>query len=138
MGTFILKRKTYAAITNYDRYNSLRNMNDSDILAEQKKVNPVGIQQVGTATGIGAGIGTVVGVGRALFGKNKGGAMRTIKNSAMLGAGVGGAVGLGQRADKQKEIDEYNSRLEMAQRGAKRRERLDWNRNLMAKTNYTY
>jgi hypothetical protein len=149
MGVYRLKRKLYGdiipgyqnsggqqGVTNYDRYNSLRNMSDADILAEKKRKNSVGIGQMAAITGAGMGIGAVLGGGRRAF--KDGQVMKGARRWGIAGGTLAGLYAIKKRSDAGAEADEYNERLADAQRAAGRRERVDWYRNLKGRTNYTY
>ena len=138
--------KMFATVTNYDRYNSLRDMNDADVLAQEKRKNTeystgraIGTTLAGTAAGAGAG--AVIGAGINLF--RKGG---KVGRGAGRGAWIGGVVGglgtglhaMSKHSKAQAETDDYNRRLSDAQRLAARRERMDWYKNQRGRTDYTY
>ena len=138
-------QRMFATVTNYDRYNTLRDMNDADVLAQEKKKNPysagraVGTTLAGAA--VGAGLGATVGTGVNMFRKGA-----SVGRGAGKGAILGGAVGavgaglaaLHKRNKGKEEVSEYNRRLGDAQRLAARRERVDWYKNQRGRTDYTY
>lgn len=144
--TYRLKRKLYGLLpgglqspqtTNYDSFNAMRNMNDADLLAEQKKKNPVGAAQIAGAAAVGAAAGGVLNGTRHIF-KSNGSILKGGRRGAMFGGLVGVGAALWKRNKQQEQVNEYNDRLERAQLGAKRRERLDFNRTVNYRPNYTY
>jgi hypothetical protein len=152
MGTFRVKRKLYTvgdlipgyqntggtgAVTNYDRFNSMRNMSDADILAEKKRKNPVGAGEMATTTLAGGAIGAAFGGAKNAFSKD-GKIGRGAKRWGIAGAIGAGVYSAGKHINAQKEVNEYNDRLDHAQRQAGRRERADWYRNQLGRANYTY
>lgn len=138
---YIIKRKLY---TKYDDTDRLKQMRDSDILAEKKKSAPGYGQLAGaTAAGVVAGgvAGGVIGGTRGLF--RKGGSMikgagRLGKVGAVLGGTAAGVIAYRERNKKAKENKFYNDRLEYAQKQARRREKKDWKQNMTQREGYTY
>lgn len=138
---FILKRKTF---TQYDETDRLKEMRDSDILAEKKKKAP-GYGSVANAAAGGAIVGGTVGVvtggAKGLF-KKGGSMMKTAGKYGKVGAiGAGlaaGYVALNKRNKAAKENQFYNDRLEYAQKQAARREKKDWKTNMTQREGYTY
>lgn len=136
-----LKRKLY---TKFDDTDRLKQMKDSDILAEKKRQAPgYGELATTTAGGVVAGAvaGGLIGGTRGLF--NKGGSMikgagRVGKIGAVLGGVAAGAMALKKRDKEAKDNQFYNRRLEYAQRQAKRREKIDWKQNMTQREGYTY
>ena len=124
-------------VTNYDRFNGLREQSDADILAEKKMQNPVSIGNMAAMTGTGVAIGSVLGGARNVFRKNAS-IMKGLKRGGMIGGLAAGTYALYKRSQGDDQVSEYNNRLENAQRQAARRERLDWYRNQGNRTNYTY
>ena len=121
----------------------------------------------GAALGVGAGVGLAAGkiglnaakaaekgtkwaAGTSAIGKSAtnlanggvGNALKKIgsKGAALgvLGAGIGLAHTLIKQAPKRKEINQYNDRLDYAQRHALRREKADWANNNLNREGYTY
>lgn len=133
MGTFILKRKTF---TLYDDTDRLKQMKDSDILAEQKKTGPSLVQLVPVVAGGAAVGGLAFGIRKAAGGK--GGTLRSAKKGALLGGLALGAYALHKRNKELKEVNAYNDRLAYAQRQAKRREKADWSANMTQRQGYSY
>jgi hypothetical protein len=133
----VYRTKNYAAITNYDRYNSLRGMTDSDVLAEDKLKNPYTVGKVVGNTAMGAAAGATVGAMTNLFRPGKT-VLRGGKTGAILGGVGSAAYSMIRRSREGDKISEYNSRLDDAKRTAMRRERLDWYRNQQGRTDYTY
>lgn len=137
----ILLEKDFATgITEYDRYNSLRNMNDADILAEDKRKNPYSFGKAVSTAAMGTAVGATVGGGINLFRRGKS-ALGGAKVGAVLGGLGSTAYAMAKRSQGRNQVEEYNNRLDNAKRQAQRRERLDWYRNQANKnTNneYTY
>ena len=135
----IFKEKLY---TVYDNTDQLKQMRDSDILAEKKKKSMSGDTLRSTAVGGGLGVAAGTAVG-ALAGLKKGRPFfKTIKSGAKAG-GVIGAVSMGgitaaKNTKKQRDINFYNRRLDYAQTQARRREASDWKKNMTQREGYTY
>lgn len=138
----IIKRKLF---TQYDETDRLKQMRDSDILAEKKK-KKAGYGSVlraaagGALTG-GAIAGAVGGINGA-FKPGKGTMLRGAGKWATVGA-IGAGVFSGMKEGKRRrkeneEIDFYNDRLEYAKRQALRREKKDWKNNMTQREGYTY
>lgn len=127
------KQKEY---TRWDETDQLKQMRDSDILAEQKRKNP---SRLGGALK-GAGVGSIVGAAAGgLMGIKKGNIIGGIREGATLGGVLGGVGGATMIGNKQRsENNFYNDRLEYAQRQALRRERKDWKQNMTNREGYTY
>ena len=121
------REKSY---TKYDETDALKQMKDSDILAEKKK--STGGPDLSSATkpaAVGALAGGLLG-GKGIKARGK---------AAMVGAGIGAGLGLLNSYTKKKsENNFYNKRLDMAQKYARRREKIDWNKNMRNRTGYTY
>jgi uncharacterized membrane protein YebE (DUF533 family) len=138
---FILKRKTY---TKYDDTDRLKQMKDSDILAEKKRKSPGYGQAISAAGGaalVGGTVGGVVGGATGLFKKGASAAKfagRYGKVGALAAGATVGLVALNKRNKAAKENEFYNDRLEYAQRQAKRREKKDWKTNMTQRESYTY
>lgn len=140
MGIFRLKRKTF---TVYDETDNLKRMNDSDILAEQRKTPTTGWGNIAsqglTGAAMGAGLGAAAG---AFFGHGagnmKGGAMAGGKWGAALGGLTMAGMALHKRNQENKQNQFYNNRLNYAQRQARRRERKDWKANMTQRDGYSY
>lgn len=130
--------------TKYDDTDRIREMKDSDILAERKKKGPgYGSLVASTAGGVlaGATIGGLAGGGKGLF--KKGGSMlkgaaKAGKVGAILGGVAAGALALRKHNKESKENQFYNDRLEYAQRQAKRREKKSWKQNMTQREDYTF
>ena len=138
---FRLKRKLY---TKWDDTDRLKQMRDSDILAEKKKKAP-GYGQVAAAAGAGVVAGCVVGglTGGTAGLFRKGGSMlkgagRFGKAGAVIGGAIAGGLAMRQRSKAAKDNQFYNDRLEYAQRQAIRREKKDWKQNMTQTDGYTY
>jgi hypothetical protein len=138
---FRLKRKTF---TQYDETDRLKEMRDSDILAEKKKKAPGYGSVANAAAGAalaGGTVGVVAGGAKGLF-KKGGNMMKTAGKYGKVGAiGAGlaaGYVALNKRSKVAKENQFYNERLEYAQRQAARREKKDWKTNMTQREGYTY
>lgn len=137
----IIKRKLF---TRWDDTDRLKQMRDSDILAEKKKKAP-GYGQVAAAAGAGVVAGGVVG---GLTGGITGavrrngsilkGAGRMGKLGMLAGGAIAGGLAMRQRSKAAKDNKFYNDRLEYAQRQAKRREKKDWKENMTQREGYTY
>lgn len=123
--------------TQWDQTDQLKQMKDSDILAEKKRSNT----SLNLNTAKNAFLGATAGAtaGAIAGGLRKGRTMTAgAKKGAILGGLAAGVVtAMGNRKQK-KENDFYNSRLEYAQRHAKRRERKDWKNNMVNREGYTY
>lgn len=141
-----LKRKLY---TKYDDTDRLKQMKDSDILAEKRKRGP-GFGNVAGSTAAGAVAagagGAVIGGAVGLFKKRGGSAISNMAKGAsnlgkaglVVGALGAGAMALRRRSKASKENQFYNDRLEYAQRQARRREKKDWKTNMTQRESYTY
>lgn len=139
MGTFKLKRKYFTdelSQSNTAGFDNMRNMNDSQILSLHKRENPVGLGQTAQTVALG----TAVGAGASMvLGRNK-----NFMTRAGRGAVVGGLTAAGIAAYKhhkgQEQVDNYNNRLDTAQRHAQYREKNDWNNRMLNNNfgNYTY
>lgn len=138
----ILKRKCF---TKWDETDRLKQMKDSDILAEKKKtrdtmsaVSNYTSKTLGNAA-TGAGIGAAAG---AILGSGFKGRLRSAGKIGMIGAGIGAGVGMLRAANQQsKEAADrsfYNKRLGYAQKQAKRREKKDWKTNMTQRDGYSY
>lgn len=155
MGTFIFKRKYFSSL-DYDDTDRLKQMKDSDILAEkeQKKPGVGGALKTVGVTALGAGAGMVAG--RALDAGTQAVGMIRKKvpvnmNNFNLNrvnrAGKIGALAVGttlavksmkDNREKRKTAEAYNDRLEYAQRQARRREKIDWKQNMTQRDGYSY
>lgn len=135
----IFRQKEYAM---YDQTDRLKQMKDSDILAEQKRPTSASDNTSlakaalagGTIAGIGAGVmnGRVFKTGAGIKG-------------AIAGAGLAAGYNIYKNMTRSKEEKQrykdnefYNRRLEYAQRQARRREAADWKNNMVNRTGYTY
>ena len=137
----IIKRKLY---TRYDDTDRLKQMRDSDILAEKKKQAP-GYGQLASATAAGVVAGGVAG---GVFGGARGllksggsmikGANRFGKIGAVLGGTAAGIMAYNARNKEVKDNKFYNDRLAYAQKQARRREKKDWKQNMTQREGYTY
>lgn len=146
----IVKRKLF---TKYDETDRLKEMKDSDILAERKKKtggwgnvvgNTISGGALGGAAGATLGAGVVGGMAirnrsAASLGKNL---LNASKKAGIAGAVAGGVLagGLALRKRNKNARDNkfYNDRLEYAQRQAQRRERKNWKQNMTQREDYTY
>lgn len=140
----IIKRKIF---TRFDDTDRLKQMRDSDILAEKKKTGP-GFGQVAGTTASGAiaagTAGAVIGGATGLF--KKGGGFKAAGAAARgmgarglaVGGVLAGAYALRKRSKAAKDNKFYNDRLEYAQRQAMRREKKDWKNNMTQRESYTY
>ncbi len=128
------RQKVY---TQWDQTDQLKQMKDSDILAEKKISNTSLNMSTLKNTALGAGTGALVG--GVLGGIRKGGTMMggAKKGALLAGAAAGIASAIGNRQQK-KENNFYNDRLEYAQRQALRREKKDWKNNMTNREGYTY
>lgn len=149
MTSYKLKRKVF---TKYDDTDALKQMKDSDILAEQKKKQNKA-RAAGDITGkaIGGALlgGTLAGVAGAAkgaisagAGNRQAGALSGLKgggaSGAVLGALAGSLMAAHKINKKSRENAAYNDRLKYAQRQAARRERKDWKNNMTNREGYTY
>ena len=122
--------------TRWDETDRLKQMRDSDILAEEKKKNPSRLSGALKGGGIGAIAGGVLGaLSNRKSGNMLGGMIKGAKVGGTLGA-VGGAMFIGNK--ERSENNFYNDRLEYAQRNALRREKKDWKQNMTQREGYTY
>lgn len=127
------KQKEY---TKWDETDQLKQMKDSDILAEKKKKNP---SRISGALKGGAGGAILGGTLGAISGMKSGNILSGLSKGAGIGSGIGalgGAVFIGNK--KRAENEFYNDRLEYAKRHARRREKKDWKQNMTQREGYTY
>lgn len=140
--------------TRYDMTDRLKQMRDSDILAEKEKEKISSREATGGVSVGGALAGGAIAGGLLSAGKNymKGGKGWFKGRGAMKGALVAGGLAAGYNAlkgmtsgDKAKEaeqynkdVDFYNKRLREAQKQARRREATDWKNNMTNREGYTY
>lgn len=147
----IVLRKNFSK---YDETDAIKQMKDSDILAENRRKQNVGREAAnagsdmikGAVTGglaggaVGYGLKTLNSQGKLLKRLGKGAA--GIKGGAIAGAIAGASLAGLKAANKvNKQANEnsfYNSRLAAAQRQAVRRERKDWKNNINNREGYTY
>lgn len=137
----IIKRKLY---TKYDDTDRLKQMKDSDILAEKKKKKPGYGKVVSAAVGGTLAGGLAAGMVGGIRGAIKPG--HTMLRGAgkwgkigAIGAGtLAGLIALREREKEEKDNSFYNKRLEYAQRQAERREKKDWKSNMTQREGYTY
>lgn len=113
--------------TKWDETDSIKQMKDSDILAEPKKNNSSINYRVAKHGLLGAATGGLVGA---------------LKGNAKTGAILGGLGGLALgnlKTSKEKEENKfYNDRLRYAKTMALRREKKDWKLNQTGREGYTY
>lgn len=136
----------------YDDTDQIKQMKDSDILAEKKRKQNVGRNAANAGAGMiasgvgGALVGGALAAGHAGATAAKGSKLaamgRAGKTGALIG-GIGAAAISGLRSANKanKQANEnawYNERLSKAQRQAKRRERKDWKNNITNREEYTY
>lgn len=144
----IIKRKIF---TKFDDTDRLKQMKDSDILAEKRKKAPGYGQALGAAAGgvaVGGGIGALAGgisggvaAKKGFLNKAAGalkGAKGMGKTGMLIGGAIAGGVALHKRSKQARDNQFYNDRLEYAQRQAQRRERKDWKQNMTQREDYTY
>ena len=128
------KQKVY---TQWDQTDQLKQMKDSDILAEKKRSNTSLNVDTLKKTALGAGVGALAG--GVLGGLKKGGTFAGGANKGAILAGLGtGLVSAIQNRQQKKENNFYNDRLEYAQKQALRREKKDWKNNMTNRDGYTY
>lgn len=123
--------------TKYDSTDALKQMKDSDILAEKPKTNSgMAAKTIGN-TAVAAGLGAA---GGGLIGAFKKGS--TLKGGAKTGALLAGlgtaAITMAKNSKKKDENEFFNDRLEYAQKQARRREKKDWKQNMTGREGYTY
>lgn len=122
--------------TKYDESDRLKQMKDSDILAEKKKSAGKYHRKAAGSAVTSASLGAAVG---AIFGKKL---KMKRSQAAKLGAAVGAVLGASgsevKNAKKIQDIQDYNDRLEYAQYQAKRREKKDWKQNMTQRDGYSY
>lgn len=151
MAKYNLKRKLF---TRWDETDRLKQMTDSDILAEKKKKQNIGsnIVDTGMAAGktalTGLGVGAGIGAASGFLGKASGfgsrmsgvgkGMMKWGKRGAIAGAVIGAGSMIGKQMKKANDNEFYNDRLEYAQNQARRREKKDWKQNMTQRDGYTY
>ena len=131
----IFKQKEY---TQWDETDRLKQMKDSDILAEQKKKSTSGLTRMAQGAGTGALVGSVAG---GLLGVKKGGIAGLgagMIRGAKWGGALGATAGFVSGGKERRENAFYNNRLEYAQRQARRREKKDWKQNMTGREGYTY
>lgn len=135
----IFKRKVF---TKYDDTDALKQMKDSDILAQEKKKAPgYGGVAAAAATGatVGAATGSIMNAFRKKPGTTIGGRMmKGGKYGALAGGIAMGLMAANKREKEAKDASFYNKRLNFAQRQARRREKKDWNTNMTQRQGYTY
>ena len=140
--------------TRYDMTDRLKQMRDSDILAEKEKEKISTSEATGSISAGKAALGGAVAGGLIAAGNNymKGGKGWFKGRGAMKGALIGGGLALAHNAvksitsgDKAKEaeqynkdVDFYNKRLREAQQQSRRREAADWKNNITNREVYTY
>lgn len=128
------KQKVY---TQWDQTDQLKQMKDSDILAEKKRSNTSLNVDTLKKTALGAGVGALAG--GVLGGLKKGGTFAGGANKGAILAGLGtGLVSAIQNRQQKKENNFYNDRLKYAQKQALRREKKDWKNNMTNRDGYTY
>lgn len=122
--------------TQWDDTDRLKQMKDSDILAEKKKSGPSRISGAFKGAGIGSTLGAVAG---GIMGVKSGNVLGGMKRGAKIGGTVGAIGGATMIGNKQRsEAEFYNDRLEYAKRQALRREKKDWKTNMTGREGYTY
>lgn len=122
--------------TQWDETDRLKQMRDSDILAEKKKSSTPGIVRTATGASIGAVAGATIGGITGLMGKK--GFVKGLKSGAKWGGVLGAAGGFASGSKQRSENEFYNDRLKYAQRQALRREKKDWKNNMTNREGYTY
>ena len=128
------KQKIY---TQWDQTDQLKQMKDSDILAEKKRSNTSLNMDTLKKTALGAGVGALAGgvIGGIRKSGTFAGGARTGAIIAGLGTGLVSAI---NNRQQKKENNFYNDRLKYAQRQALRREKKDWKNNMTNRDGYTY
>ena len=128
------KQKKY---TQWDQTDRIKQMKDSDILAEKKRSNTGSYISAAQNAALGAGVGATLGGIYGGLRKNntfaKGG-----KRGALLGGLAAGTVSLLGSRQQRSDNDFYNDRLEYAKVQAQRREKKDWKNNMTNREGYTY
>ena len=128
------KQKVY---TQWDQTDQLKQMKDSDILAEKKRSNTSLNVDTLKKTALGAGVGAMAG--GVLGSLKKGGTFAGGARKGAILAGLGtGLVSAIQNRQQKKENNFYNDRLKYAQKQALRREKKDWKNNMTNRDGYTY
>ena len=128
------RQKVY---TQWDETDRLKQMKDSDILAEKKRSNSSLNMQTLKNTALGAGAGVVAGGLKGAMSK-KGTFAGGAKKGAIVGGLIAGVTTAIANSKKKQENQFYNDRLEQAQRHALRRERADWKNNITNREGYSY
>ena len=127
-----------AGVTKYDRTDRIKQMKDSDVLAEKKRSNTRSYINAAKAGGVGALIGSGLGAAASIATKGR----VKMGNAAKAGAIAGGlVVGGGKLAATHGEREQnrfVNRRLNEAKRQAIRREAKDWKNNAVNREGYTY
>jgi hypothetical protein len=146
------RQKVY---TRYDMTDRLKQMRDSDILAEKEKEKMSEREATGGVSVGKAALGgaAIAGVASGLNNYMKGAKLGFGKRAAVKGALLGTGLSMGYNAlrgmttskEKRQEVqrynedvDFYNKRLREAQKQAKRREAVDWKNNMTNREGYTY
>ena len=128
------KQKKY---TQWDQTDRIKQMKDSDILAEKKRSNTGSYISAAQNAALGAGVGATLGGIYGGLRKNntfaKGG-----KRGALLGGMAAGTMSLLGSRQQRSDNDFYNDRLEYAKVQAQRREKKDWKNNMTNREGYTY
>ena len=147
----VLRNKNFSS--KYDATDQIKQMKDSDILAEKEKHQD--ISQVATSTAGTALKGAAVGAGAAgAYGVLKGvkgtqGFMNKVaagaksggklaKTGAIIGGGLGAVKALANVNKTANDNAWYNTRLREAKAKSARRERKDWKNNVNNRDGYTY
>ena len=123
-------------VTKYDRTDRIKQMKDSDVLAERKRSNARSYVSSAKSGVLGAAIGTGVGaVAGALTGKGVG---KGAKLGGLLGGSLAGGGKLLATHGEREQNRFVNRRLGEAKRQAVRREAKDWKNNSVNREGYTY
>lgn len=123
--------------TQWDQTDRLKQMKDSDILAEKQKSNTGTYISAAKNAVLGAGIGGTLG---GIYGglKKNNTLARGGKRGAILGGLAAGTISLLGSKKQRSDNEFFNNRLEYAKTQALRREKKDWKNNMTNREGYTY
>lgn len=124
--------------TKYDRSDRIKQLRDSDILAEKKRSNLGTYVKSGKRAAVGGALGSAIGAGVGFAKGGLRGVVRGAKIGAGTGAVLGGAAGLASTHNEREQNRFVNRRLAEAKYQARRREARDWKNNTVNRDGYTY
>lgn len=124
-------------VTRYDRTDRIKQMKDSDILAEKKRSNSRSYLKSAKAGALGGTLGAGVGAGLSLLTRGR----VSVAKGAAIGGAAGAALGGGGKllaTHGEREQNRFvNRRLKEAKRQSLRREAKDWGNNMVNREGYT-